>query len=523
LQLGCILNTVPAWKKSYKLRVAVFVEYESDVEEERRRVQALLVNLRIKAEVLVFWLASGDLATYEIIVNGQSPDGKAEKEVDECLVNQDWWEEIQKARGKRGEPSPNEEIAGLGNVWNSTTAWPEASFQQGPRHEKAERFLGLRKLIQNTKRRHTISGLSNLGVNLGMRAQRLPAQLAKGNGDQSDDFDSEDSSDSDSEAIESDDETRSLGAVPPTGVDDHDFGAGDGTSSPTRISRRRSCGDSLRNPLSLSRSTRERDSNGAETDSLLKYSISASHKAYGTTSKLSNSPRSKASSSPDITKGSHSGSESEEAPVQKSTPSKTEPSSLRLEDRFSALRKSPSSPTKQRPFTPSSRPSLSRHASQPKFTSKPVPVTRVATEEGIGPSIMFTDTPSPPLRTQLRSAYDISSSSHQNTNEAEQNTPGSSRSPSPNRFRGSSYATQAVPLSFNDLPCRAQHLILNELMRKHSKDTAVMFTTLPSPVESTSRNEDACLAYLSDLEVLGRGCPPCLMVHSNSMTVTMSL
>lgn len=54
LQLGCILNTVPSWKRAYRLRVAVFVEYESDVEEERGRVKALLYNLGIEAEVLVF-------------------------------------------------------------------------------------------------------------------------------------------------------------------------------------------------------------------------------------------------------------------------------------------------------------------------------------------------------------------------------------------------------------------------------------------------------------------------------------
>ena len=51
LQLGCILHTVPSWKRSYKLRICVFVEYESDVEEERDRVTTLLRNLRIEAEV----------------------------------------------------------------------------------------------------------------------------------------------------------------------------------------------------------------------------------------------------------------------------------------------------------------------------------------------------------------------------------------------------------------------------------------------------------------------------------------
>ena len=53
LQLGCILHTVPSWKRSYKLRICVFVEYESDVEEERGRVTTLLRNLRIEAEVII--------------------------------------------------------------------------------------------------------------------------------------------------------------------------------------------------------------------------------------------------------------------------------------------------------------------------------------------------------------------------------------------------------------------------------------------------------------------------------------
>ena len=60
-------------------------------------------------------------------------------------------------------------------------------------------------------------------------------------------------------------------------------------------------------------------------------------------------------------------------------------------------------------------------------------------------------------------------------------------------------------------------------MQKHSRDTAVVFTTLPSPLEGTSKSVDDSLSYLSDLELLCRDLPPVLMVHSNSMTVTMNL
>jgi potassium/chloride transporter 9 len=88
---------------------------------------------------------------------------------------------------------------------------------------------------------------------------------------------------------------------------------------------------------------------------------------------------------------------------------------------------------------------------------------------------------------------------------------------------GSSYSTQGLSLSFNDLPSRAQHLILNELMRQNSSATAVMLTTLPIPQENTCQSEEASLAYLSDVEVLCNGLPPVLLVLSNHMTVTVSL
>jgi potassium/chloride transporter 9 len=84
-------------------------------------------------------------------------------------------------------------------------------------------------------------------------------------------------------------------------------------------------------------------------------------------------------------------------------------------------------------------------------------------------------------------------------------------------------AAAAVPLSFNDLPSRAQHLVLNELMLSQSEKTAVVFTTLPTPVEGTCESEEESVRYLSDLEVLCHDLPPVLLLHSNSITVTMNL
>lgn len=502
LQLGVILNTVPAWKKVYKLRVAVFVEYESDVDEERGRVKTLLEKLRIEAEVLVFWLASGNLPIYEIIVNGSSLGKEHQDEVEECLKDQDWWDEIQKIRGNRGPVSAIDDLSGIAGIFTSATTWPEASFQQGPRGDgRVERFLGLRKLLRKSNRRHTMSGITKLGVSLGMRTHRLSPDVVRQHASQ---FSASEDSGSDSDESESDLNLESENDYPESAasegdIDDFELESGS-LIGPQKylIRRRRSHGDTIRGPPPSKKSTGEEAIKVPKRTTRRPWLSETSTTASEPNLSLERSeiPTPKPPSISNLAASMKTSSETlDSRPSSSKEPDKVPPKAEQ--------------PAIRPPSAGTERPSLSRHASTPKFTSKPVPITRVATEDGPGPSIMFTDTPSPPVRSwRLPSAYQPSPA-----------LPEASESP----FRGSTYSTQAVPLSFNDLPCRAQHLILNELMRSESKDTAVMFTTLPSPVEGTCQSEEASKSYLSDLEVLCKGCPPVLMVHSNSMTVTMSL
>ena len=80
-------------------------------------------------------------------------------------------------------------------------------------------------------------------------------------------------------------------------------------------------------------------------------------------------------------------------------------------------------------------------------------------------------------------------------------------------------------LTFNDLPAKGQHLILNELIRKYSPadHTSVVFSTLPAPPIGTHLNHSEALEYISNLSIWLDGLPPTLLVNSQTITVTTNL
>ncbi|KAJ5309027.1 hypothetical protein N7508_004406 [Penicillium antarcticum] len=430
LQLGCILNTVPSWKKTYKIRVAVFVEYETDVEDERGRVEALLDKLRIEAEVLVFWLACGDLKAYRIVVNGDTSTATADSQekVRSTLQGEEWWQGILRARAQ--EQGQGSDTASDSLHLDKTYSWQGPSSQESEARNSRQRVSGLRRLIQSTRRRRSISSFRALGgVNLGMQTHRLLDSFV--------DYDSSDSlsssEDSDMEGYTSEPEN-----------DDRDPATPEAGAGPSRLLR-------------------------SKTDDCSPGSVSPNTQT-----------------TPHV----------EETPASQQIPSIIETGDDASPKSKPAVR----------------RPPMSRSASSNRFSSSPIPEAKVNTEaeEGNGPSIMFAAQNSPPRFNKLDSIYARRPSA----------TPPTIR----NHNTASGYPSMAsVPLSFDDLPSRAQHLILNELMVQHSGDTAVIFTTLPSPVEGTSLSEEDSASYLSDLEVLWQDLPPCLLVHSNSMTVTMNL
>lgn len=468
LQLGCILNTVSAWKKAYKLRVAVFVEYESEVYEERLRVKALLENLRIEAEVLVFWLASGDVKTYQVILNSNfTPESnEVVQQVDGVLSKESWWQDMQKLRKGQGVLSASEELTEIQGLLSMAPQWPSSSFQLEKKGSDAVKYRGLKKLLQAAKRRHSSGNLGGIGIQLGMRTHRLHEHVIHRHASHASASEDSENTDNDDESTAStEDETSSL--YPRSDKDVDGIEREDEPFNPQNRSTRRKEG-----PIQDDGPDDEQPKNPK--------TIGGQQDAVPDTYMLSDS------------KTQDTGLPSSEA--------------LDYFNSFTAG----SGPQNNSESSARAciRPQPFRRASAGKFTSEPIPRTSIAPEDGAGPSVMFTDTPSPSPSRPQGSIY--------------------SRQPSGESTGSSRRATgfpvqQSIPLSFNDLPCRAQHLVLNELMQQHSDDTAVLFTTLPSPIEGTGQNEADSLSYLSDLEVFCEGLPPVLLVHSNSMTVTTSL
>ncbi|EKJ73280.1 hypothetical protein FPSE_06545 [Fusarium pseudograminearum CS3096] len=573
LQLGHILHSVQLWKQVYTLRVMVFVEYENEVHEEHARVLALLEKLRIDAEVNVFCLSSGELNTYEIIVNGVGNDIDWEIVVNDTLRNEEWWDDVQMYRGRADNMTSTQELDQLEQIYDSTSGRPGL---YNPHEEIYERRRLSTTDVPELPRRPAIRMLSKMGVSMGIHTHHLPD-------DALDETSSEDDETEDSPTDLIEDEEMGYSSIL-----DHD--AGDEASiGPS---------DSVHQPLLARGESHDQDGRvrGDFWERFGRRSKSdtvgdATATSYGTMSSTATvkgvggaeTSQTASTSQPTNERPHHESTDSAPADI----PSLVSRDSLGPSAAYSRTR--PASPSREdtvRPYrsgtTTPGRPTLSRQSSAVKFSSRPVPETKIVTSEAEGSTLSFappssTDSETPKAG-QYRPSYSRQSSlgnypsksrpstqvtsgeneskkisfaeqpdyepysAHHSRFHSRRSSRGSTQYGGESfdqipemleRYRLSShleeeaqepgYTPQGLELSFNELPSRAQHLIVNELMRQHSKDTAVLLSTLPIPTEGTCLDDAATIQYLSDVEVLCNELPPTLLVLSNNMTVTVNL
>lgn len=149
LQLGAILTTVPEWKRTHRLRVVVFVEYEEDMIDEKLRVESLLEVLRIEAEVLVLCLSSGDYPAYEYIVKGKDINSAKMKTLKTSLQSDEWFQQLIDVRNQDKKISPLD-ISLTNNISSK-----------------------LLKKLKKKPRRYTMSNIQRMGVSFSVRTSRL--------------------------------------------------------------------------------------------------------------------------------------------------------------------------------------------------------------------------------------------------------------------------------------------------------------------------------------------------------------
>lgn len=400
LQLGAILTTVPNWKKTYRLRIVVFVENKDDVSNEKQRVRSLLEVLRIRAEILVVCLH--DFKNYNTIVKG----GDANMEtIDKVLENEDWWKELKEAR-----EAESHRVSSV-NIPSISIAAPYV----------------VSGSLQNKK--YKLSKLQKMGLSFSMTTNKLV------NGDihrAAADSDSE--SDSDIESYSSDSDALGYG------------------SNYDQLGRSRA--DPVKN-----------------------------HSLENSVSSLNSSLNVPKRGQVEQTKDRHR--------VRSST------SSVNL-----ALQ-------------------AAKKNKRPNFSSEKIPKSRVIDDAtGDEPSIVLV--PEERQKKGKSSQRDVGEILSRDESTPAQNI-NQPTSPKSDPTEDSDNSFDINNLSFNDLPAKGQHLILNDLMKTISKDVPVIFSTLPAPVIGTHYNEEECKEYLDNLQVWCDDLPPIFLLNSQSMTVTTAL
>lgn len=479
LQLGAILKTVSEWKLGYVLRVIAFVETEGEVEEERARLDKLLTSLRFEASILVICLETQDLVSYNYIVKGHRKLVQHQAQfahMDTWLNPCQWWQNLCNARESLAELDNqrrrNQKASGGVRVVK-----PECVTRDFAPLNLSGTSPAVPINTSLLNRRYTLLNLHEQGLSLllnmstavsgAFMGQTRPLESGEESGMES----SVMSSDEDASEAESPGQYRDVapqraavaakGSKPKPNV------------MPNFLS--------VKIPDSHVNSEDEEDVDGDENERNI------DRNAQGAIRFLPEETESEA--------GDESGilhklaQDSGESLAANSKPKKSR----------SAIIKASHSRTSR---SPSRAPSI--------FSNDEEVIQQLKT---------------PTLLADSSRAHISSKPSHLSLSRDQHYTSANSQPPDSPRITRKQLQQEVDELTFNDIPARGQHLILNELMRSLSPagQTLIIFSTLPAPPLGTHLDEDELMEYTQNIALWIDQLGPVMLVNSQTVTVTTAL
>ncbi|KAK6205573.1 putative ion transporter [Scheffersomyces amazonensis] len=536
LQLGSILSTVPEWKFShYKLRVIAFVETSGEIDDEQKRLKDLLSNLRIDAELKTVSLDEGTLNTYNFLVKGYNKTASNKDDfnrIDRVLANDQWWKNLCNARDTLKELEKARILRKHKSHLTKTVNSSRTSLSSSDRKFAPLKLSASSPPIPTSlknNRRYTLSNLNEQGLSLSFNVK------AQNNGDKfldSDAFDSSDSSDSDKDDFESDSNDSS---TPGPG-----YGS---TSTPSPLSEPVSSHSQSQSQPPQKPVIKKKNSQldqfylNSNVKSVDQLSIRSSRSNLRPNFSSIKIPQSQVKD--DVEDGGDDNEptiqfvndddddddDDDDADNEDNNNKKNDKNDINVEGNEEKSENNEDyNSIDMKKNNSSSKKSSSLHShSIIANTDDIIKVMRtpqflaesdedVDEIPSINDSALNSLTPNQP--TNSRSEFYKNRPKLTHTQSSDESN-----------ITLKQLQEELKNLSFNDLPAKGQHLILNELMKVHSsKDqTEVIFSTLPAPSIGTHLDEDDSLQYTNNLAIWLHDLPPILLLNSQTVTVTTAL
>ncbi|EGW31780.1 uncharacterized protein SPAPADRAFT_72504 [Spathaspora passalidarum NRRL Y-27907] len=520
LQLGWILSTVQEWKlNNFKLRVIVFVEAEQEVEDERSRLSKLLSSLRIAAEIKIVCLDDGSLDSYNYMVKGytktQSNRAVCER-VDNILHDEQWWINLSNARETLREIEKKK-------IARKKMAMKKKPMSDITRNASTASFAGVEEFYPlnlnlspsqpsqfdqfKHNRRYTLSNLQEKGMALSFNLKSQAANQFLNYEDPLSDS--------------SDDEETATNSVNNSMLNLSGY---DKTPSHTPL-----LSPSTPQPPKHYRPNLKEQTNHSmfrSSDQLSIRSVSNLRPNFSSVkipeSQINDDEGEDNADEADVKQSIQfvaddeveEQEEQEEREVQENV--EEEPLELKPPtDIKKSVKRSPSSKLRaDATRSPAKSPAI--------FANDDDIIQQMRTPQFMAEE---DDEDIPPLAPTDRSYRATSSTGPSGSRDEFYKARGMQKQEDKKTITRRELQEELNRLSFDDIPAKGQHIVLNELMKRNSVlgETYVIFSTLPAPPIGTHLDEGESFEYTNNLAVWLDDLPPVMLLNSQTVTVTTAL